>query len=193
MSPNPSKPRCNQTELIPLLAVDALPAEELRAVEAHVAACAECRQELDALRAVTHSFVSWPTDVLRPDPSLWRLVAERISAETGMPPELPPSAARLEPEWTQTVPGISSKLLATDPARGRVSMLVRLAPGVDYPPHMHAEFEELHLLEGELWIDDRKLRPGDFNRAEPGTADRHVWSETGCTCFLTTSFRDVLS
>jgi anti-sigma factor ChrR (cupin superfamily) len=71
-------------------------------------------------------------------------------------------------------------------------MLVRLAPGAEYPPHMHAEFEELHLLQGELWIDDRKLHPGDFNRAEPGTLDRRVWSETGCTCFLTTSFRDKL-
>jgi hypothetical protein len=57
---------------------------------------------------------------------------------------------------------------------------------------MHAEFEELHLLAGELWINDRKLYPGDFNRAEPGTSDRRVRSETGCTCFLTTSFRDVL-
>jgi hypothetical protein len=41
---------------------------------------------------------------------------------------------------------------------------IRLAPGVDYPPHTHAEVEELHLLGGELWIDDRKLYPGDYNR-----------------------------
>jgi hypothetical protein len=192
MSPNPSKPRCYQSELIPLLAVDALPADEQRDVEAHIASCAQCRRELEQFRSVTHALVWWPTDVLRPDPSLWGRVAERISAATGVPRELPASAARLDPEWEDAAPGISYKLLTTDVERGRVSMLVRLAPYVDYPPHMHAEFEELHLLEGELWIDDRKLRPGDFNRAEPGTADRRVWSETGCTCFLTTSFRDVL-
>jgi len=192
MSPDPSKLRCNRAEHIPLLAVGALSSDELRDTEAHVTSCVECRQELDALRATVQSFVSWPTDVLRPDPSLWHRVAERIAAETGMPPEPPTSAARLEPDWEDAGPGISCKLLATDPERGRVSMLVRLAPGVDYPPHMHVEFEELHLLQGELWIDDRKLHPGDFNRAEPGTADRRVWSETGCTCFLMTSFRDVL-
>jgi anti-sigma factor ChrR (cupin superfamily) len=72
-------------------------------------------------------------------------------------------------------------------------MLVRLTPGGDYPPHSHAGMEELHLLHGELWIDDRKLVPGDYNRALPGTADRRVWSETGCTCVLITSTQDELS
>jgi hypothetical protein len=32
----------------------------------------------------------------------------------------------------------------------------------------------------------------DYNRAEPGTADRRVWSETGCTCLLITSPSDLL-
>jgi anti-sigma factor ChrR (cupin superfamily) len=71
-------------------------------------------------------------------------------------------------------------------------MLVRLAPGADYPPHTHAGVEELHLLDGELWIDDRKPYPGDYNRADPGSDDKRVWSETGCTCVLITSTRDVL-
>jgi quercetin dioxygenase-like cupin family protein len=35
-------------------------------------------------------------------------------------------------------------------------VLVRLAPGGEYPPHTHAGVEERHLLDGELWIDDRK-------------------------------------
>jgi anti-sigma factor ChrR (cupin superfamily) len=75
----------------------------------------------------------------------------------------------------------------------RVSMLVRLTPGTEYPPHRHAGTEELHLLEGELWIDDRKLFPGDYNRAIAGTADKRVWSETGCTCLLITSPSDLLA
>jgi hypothetical protein len=67
-------------------------------------------------------------------------------------------------------------------ANDRVSMLVRLAPRTDYPPHRHSGLEELHLLHGELMINDRKLYPGDYNRAEVGTSDLRVWSETGCTC-----------
>ena len=89
-------------------------------------------------------------------------------------------------------PGISCKLLATDADTHRVSMLVRLAPGTAYPPHEHAGVEELYLLDGELLIDDRTLHPGDYNRAEPGSADQRVWSETGCTCVLLTSTRDRL-
>ena len=65
-------------------------------------------------------------------------------------------------------------------------------PISSYPPHVHAGVEELHLLDGELWIEDRKLYPGDYNRGEPGTGDQRVWSETGCMCVLITSTRDEL-
>src|SRR6266403_2151326 len=66
-------------------------------------------------------------------------------------------------------------------------MLVRLAPGTDYPGHRHAEVEELHLLYGELMIDDKKFHPGDYIRAEADSVDHRVWSETGCTCVLLTA------
>ena len=97
-----------------------------------------------------------------------------------------------EPDWEQVAPGISVKMLATDTEKHIVSMLVRLVPGGEYPPHTHAGIEELHLLDGELWIDERKLYPGDYNRAVAGTGDKRVWSETGCTCVLITSTKDVL-
>ena len=51
---------------------------------------------------------------------------------------------------------------------------------------------ELHLLDGELWIDERKLYPGDYNYGAPGAGDERVWSETGCTCVLITSTKDIL-
>jgi anti-sigma factor ChrR (cupin superfamily) len=144
------------------------------------------------LRPIVQSFVFWPTDVLRPAASLQARLARRIAEDTGAEPVLPVTRQWSEPEWDEVALGIFVKLLATDTKRHRVSMLVRLAPGVEYPPHTHAGVEELHLLNGELWIDDRKLYPGDYNRAEPGTGDKRVWSETGCTCLLTTSTKDVL-
>ena len=93
---------------------------------------------------------------------------------------------------SEPAPGISCKMLATDFERSRFSLLVRLAPGIEYPPHTHMGVEQLYLLQGELWIGDRKLYPGDYNRAEPGTADRLVWSKTGCLCVLVTSSEDRL-
>jgi quercetin dioxygenase-like cupin family protein len=175
-----------------LYALQAMPASEVPAFEAHISSCVVCRDELEKLRPVINSFVDWPTDVLRPAVSLWGRLAERIAAETGKPPLLPPPPPPMKPEWKQVAPGIFCKLLATDTAKNRVSMLVRLAPGTDYPPHRHAGVEELHLLHGELMIDDRKLYPGDYNCAEAGSVDHRVWTETGCTCVLLTSTEDHL-
>jgi DNA-binding NarL/FixJ family response regulator/anti-sigma factor ChrR (cupin superfamily) len=132
------------------------------------------------------------TNMLRPTTSLQARLALRIAEETGQQPVLPSGQRWSEPEWEQVAPGIECKLLATDTQRHQVSMLVRLAPGASYPGHTHAGIEELHLLEGELWIDQRKLVPGDYNYAAPGTGDDRVWSETGCTCVLITSIKDVL-
>ena len=103
---------------------------------------------------------------------------------------MPPPLSTPQPQWEQAAPGIFVKLLATDTEKNRVSMLVRLEPGTDYPPHCHADVEELHLLHGELHVDDRKLYPGDYIHAVAGTVDHRVWSDTGCTCVLITSTKD---
>jgi anti-sigma factor ChrR (cupin superfamily) len=131
-------------------------------------------------------------DILEPAAALEERLARRIAEETGSAPVAPPASQWSEPDWEEVAPGIFCKLLATDNERQRVSMLVRLLPNVEYPPHTHAGIEELHLLDGELWIDDRKLVPGDYNRAEAPTGDKRVWSETGCTCVLVTSTEDIL-
>jgi anti-sigma factor ChrR (cupin superfamily) len=184
--------RCGQAEQVAAYAMQAVPASEASALEAHLASCAQCRRELETLRPIIDSFAAWPRDVLRPSASLQERLARRIAAETGGEPVLPGARQWKEPAWEEVCPGISVKLLASDAEKHVVSMLVRLAPGTDYPPHTHAGVEELHLLDGELWIDERKLYPGEYNRAERGTGDKRVWSETGCTCVLITSTRDVL-
>jgi anti-sigma factor ChrR (cupin superfamily) len=184
--------RCEQSEVTSAYAAQALAASEAGAAEAHIASCLDCQRELESLRPVVDRFVAWPTDVLRPTASLQARLALRIAEETGKQPVLPPAQRWSEPEWEQVAPGIECKLLATDAERHRVSMLVRLAPGASYPAHTHAGIEELHLLDGELWIDERKLVPGDYNYGAPGADDERVWSETGCTCLLVTSTKDIL-
>lgn len=182
---------CREAERVCEYLLQTLSARAAAAVEAHLEACAQCRAELESLRGVVDAFVAWPRDVLRPSMSLQQRLADRIAAEAGAdkPSELPDWK---EPAWNEVAPGIFCQLLATDAERQRISMLVRLLPGVEYPPHTHAGVEELHLLDGELWIDDNKLYPGDYNRAEAMTSDKRVWSETGCTCVLITSTADRL-
>ena len=184
---------CGQMERVALYALRALPPAETAGMEAHLATCPACRREIEALRPVVAAFASWPADVLRPPPeAVWERVAHRIADEAGVRPMSARVEQYSEPAWESVAPGIACTILATDNERHRISMLVRLDPGAKYPPHVHAGVEELHLLDGELWIDDRKLSPGEYYRAESGTSDRRVWSATGCTCALVTSTRDAL-
>jgi anti-sigma factor ChrR (cupin superfamily) len=183
---------CENSELACAYALGVLPASEEPSIEAHIASCLYCQHELETLRPVVDRFLSWPTDVLRPAPSLQERLMRRIAEETGQP-SVPVSAPQWsEPDWEQLGPGIECKLLAIDTEKHQVSMLVRLAPGARYPAHIHAGQEELHLLNGELWIDEHRLVPGDHHYGESGERDDRVWSKTGCTCVLITSTRDVL-
>jgi quercetin dioxygenase-like cupin family protein len=181
-----------RSDRIMLYVLQALPACEMSEMEVHIAECSECSRQVERIRPVVDSFVAWPRAVLRPTAPLWERLARQIAEETG---EVAPTALEdrwQEPEWKEAAPGLLYQLLSTDNRTDRVTMLVRLEPGAEYPAHVHAGLEELHLLDGELWIDDRKLYPGDYNRAEAGARDTRVWSETGCTCVLITSHRDVL-
>lgn len=192
MSSAPKEHGTAHLDLLIGYALQILPSDDVSVVEANLSNCADCRRELETLRPVVDAFVSWPTDLLRPLASLWDRLAQRIAPDTGGEPIAPTTPQWTQPEWKEVAPGISCMLLATDTETDRVTMLVRLAPGVDYPPHQHAGVEELYLLDGELVIDDKTLHPGDYNRAEAGSADRLVRSETGCTCVLMTSTRDEL-
>jgi anti-sigma factor ChrR (cupin superfamily) len=191
MSATPVK-RCPHGEDVALHALRALPAKAASAMEAHLATCSECHIELQQLYPVMDSFVDWPIDDMQPSAATRARVAHRISKEIGHEMRLPTLRTIVEPDWRQVSPGIWCKVLATDEEWRRVSMLVRLAPGVIYPAHTHACAEELHLLDGELWIDGRKLFAGEYYHAERGSSDERVWSETGCTCLLVASQDDVL-
>ena len=190
MSPSPN--RCASSELTCAYALGVLPMPAAPAIEAHIGVCPDCRRELESLRPVVDSFVSWPTDLLRPSATLPERLTQRLAQESGRASAAAPMQRWSAPEWEWVAPGIECQLLATDTERNRTSMLVRLAPDASYPAHTHAGVEELYLLDGELWIDGRKLLPGDYNEGAPGGSDEHVWSETGCTCLLVTSSDDLL-
>ena len=122
----------------------------------------------------------------------WEDSLEAIEGARKLLQHVSVAAIEDEPDMEEPGPGLFCKVLASDTERNRLSMVVRLAAGAQYPPHTHAGVEQLYLLRGELWIDDKKLNPGDYHCAQPGTADQHVWSETGCTGILVTSSSDVI-
>jgi quercetin dioxygenase-like cupin family protein len=193
MNANPSSHSQEHLDLVFLFALQALSPREMALVEAQILSCEDCWHEMETLRPIVRSFISWPIDVLRPAESLWSRLAKRIASEAATRPFVPPPLEALDKlEWEEAAPGIHVKILARNAEIDSVSMLVRLDPGTDYPAHRHAGTEELHLLHGVLKVDDRTLYPGDFIHSEAGSVDHRVWSETGCTCFLMTSTEDAL-
>lgn len=195
MSPRPEGRLCEYQDLVAPFALSSLEADERTLMQAHLSTCVPCREEYEALVPVTGELAAWRDHAVPRTTPLWDRLLEHIAGRTHRQPAASPAStthAWSEPCWKQVATGITCKLLSTDVETDRVSMLVRLSPGTSYPPHQHASVEELYLLEGELWIDQNKLNPGDYNRAEPGTADHRVWSPTGCMCLLITSRSDQL-
>ena len=47
---------CDQMDLVHAYALGALPADEMRVVEGHLSACAECRREVALLRPISTDF-----------------------------------------------------------------------------------------------------------------------------------------
>ncbi len=86
--------------------------------------------------------------------------------------------------------GIWTKLLFADPEQNCITSLVRLDPGVHYPPHRHGGPEEIFLLSGEITVEGKLMKAGDYCHAEPGSIHGENFSGAGCTFILRASTQD---
>jgi anti-sigma factor ChrR (cupin superfamily) len=82
------------------------------------------------------------------------------------------------------VPGIRMKVLAVNQASRYVTVLLDVAPGTRVPPHRHDGAEECYVISGALQTFGRRLGPGDFLHADPGTDHDEVWTDVGCRVLL---------
>ena len=82
-------------------------------------------------------------------------------------------------------PGMTIRLLNIDRERRQFSAMIRLEAGATYPSHAHDGPEECVVLEGELLVGNVRMKAGDYQRAEPGTAHADQWSDTGALLFVT--------
>jgi anti-sigma factor ChrR (cupin superfamily) len=180
-------------ELAALYALGELSADEARAFEARLAAGDEaCRSELAAFCSVVDD-LAYAANAEPPPPGLRARLLERIVA--GEPAVIDRGGVRFvrsgQFDWQPSLArGIDVKRLYEDAERGRVTMLVRLGPGVSYPAHRHADVEELYLLEGEVFVSGVLMRPGDYCRSEADSVHDRIHTANGCLFIATASLRN---
>jgi hypothetical protein len=83
--------------------------------------------------------------------------------------------------WEQLPGGVGRRQLAHVDAG--FTSLQRLAPGSDLPAHTHTQDEECLLLEGELFVEDRLLRAGDYQLAPAGSTHTSITTDSGALLY----------
>lgn len=91
-----------------------------------------------------------------------------------------------EVDWKDTdVPGVQARNLFIDREAKRVTVLLRLAPGVVYPDHDHPGVEECLVLEGDLELGGKVMRSGDYIRIPKGGQHGTPRTTNGCLLLVT--------
>lgn len=95
--------------------------------------------------------------------------------------EAPVTLRRGEGAWAELEPGVHARLLRDDGVHR--SCLLRLDPGARLDRH-HPADEECLLVEGEAFLADELLRPGDYHLAHAGAPAKAVASDVGAVLFV---------
>ncbi|OWK38027.1 cupin domain-containing protein [Fimbriiglobus ruber] len=85
-------------------------------------------------------------------------------------------------------PGVSLRVLFTDPASGTMSVLTRMAPGASIPAHLHTKADEtVYVLEGDFVEEGTSHGPGSFFAGKAGVPHGPHGTVGGCVVLTTFS------
>jgi len=87
-------------------------------------------------------------------------------------------------DWSTDKDGFRVKLLYENASRGERTLLMKIAPGASFSMHAHeGEWEQIYVVEGTFYDDQRSMEAGDFVCRSPG-APHTAGSEKGATVLL---------
>lgn len=87
-----------------------------------------------------------------------------------------------EAGWDDFAPGIKRRVMWVGPG-GEAALLYHALPGAAVPRHAHGHDEECLMLEGDVFLDDVLLRPGEYQLAPAGSVHGGVSTDTGLLLF----------
>ena len=96
--------------------------------------------------------------------------------------QAPLTLHRDEGLWAEHSPGVLAKLLRD--SAGSRSMLLHLEPGAAADFAAGPQGEECLVMEGEVFVGDRLMRPGDYHPAQQGLAHARLSSDVGSLLFM---------
>jgi anti-sigma factor ChrR (cupin superfamily) len=86
--------------------------------------------------------------------------------------------------WVSVGPGVEVKVLRMDRERNDQTVLIRMQPGSIVVGHRHTQEEECLILEGEVYIGDYRLGPGDMHVARPGAVHAPIRAPHGALLMI---------
>jgi ChrR Cupin-like domain len=86
-----------------------------------------------------------------------------------------------EAGWPDFAPGIQRRVLWQ--RDGQAALLYYAQAGAAVPLHSHGHDEECLMVQGELFLDDVLLRPGDYQLAPAGTSHHTTSTDTGAVIY----------
>ncbi|MFT3821418.1 MAG: cupin domain-containing protein [Rubrivivax sp.] len=113
-----------------------------------------------------------------PDGALLFLRESALAAEPG---DAPFTVRDAEAGWPAFAPGLRRRVLWQ--RRGQAALLYHADPGAAVPQHAHGHDEECLMLQGELFLDDVLLRPGDYQLAPAGSGHHITETDTGVVIY----------
>jgi quercetin dioxygenase-like cupin family protein len=196
---NINHPVFDPAEQAALLVAGALPPAEVASLEARLAAGdAFLASEIESYDAVIRALNENTSEVM-PDPSVKQSLLDRISRPEpeeraapdrsgrgpGIPAEVFIRRAQLSDWEDYAVPGIQRCVLFRDYGRNLQTSLIRIAPGVEAPPHPHPQAEECYVVEGDFMTSGTTLFAGDYMRYPAGSSHGATRTENGCVLLIT--------
>jgi anti-sigma factor ChrR (cupin superfamily) len=198
------QPNAEILEQAALYVLGVLGAEEARLFEQHLHECPACEAEVERTREAL-SGLSLEAAEAVPDPGVRAHLLEQVKAEqeAGSQTQVwkrwsmaPPDGVHVvrgdEQGWQTILDGLEVKQLFADPAAENVTMLVRMAPGSEYPAHRHGGHEQCFVLEGDVEVGEIKLRAGDYQCATTDSVHEVTRTREGCLLMIVSSTKDKL-
>jgi ChrR Cupin-like domain len=105
----------------------------------------------------------------------------RESAQAALPGDVPFTVFDADAGWPDFAPAIQRRVLWQ--RDGQAALLYYAQPGAQVPKHTHGHDEECLMLQGELFLDDVLLQPGDYQVAPAGTGHRITETDTGVVIY----------